>query len=337
MLDFLGDDPVLAHTKAVFADAAVHVTDKLTLHGGVRYTDQDKDYTYTRVNRDGSSNLIVGALNGQTGSYSGTRWDWRGVVQYQWTPDFMTYAQISTGFKGGGVNPRPFVVQQVQPFGPETLTAYEAGFKSYWLDRKIRLNVSAFYNKYKDIQLTLLSCPQFGGPGPCALPINGGNANVKGAEFETEIHPVGGLEFDGSLSYLKFDYVASSLNPATGILPGMTTPYNPKWKWSVGAQYEFPVGEIGTLTPRVDVSYQDSVYSNALNGPLNRIPAYTVGNARLTYRNNKGDWEAAVEVTNFTNKLYYITTFDLTGAGGGSVAGQPAMPREWSVSLRKNF
>ncbi len=337
VLDFLGDDPVLAHTKAVFADAAVHVTDKLTLHGGVRYTDQDKDYTYTRVNRDGSSNLIVGALNGQTGSYSGTRWDWRGVVQYQWTPDFMTYAQISTGFKGGGVNPRPFVVQQVQPFGPETLTAYEAGFKSYWLDRKIRLNVSAFYNKYKDIQLTLLSCPQFGGPGPCALPINGGNANVKGAEFETEIHPVGGLEFDGSLSYLKFDYVASSLNPATGILPGMTTPYNPKWKWSVGAQYEFPVGEIGTLTPRVDVSYQDSVYSNALNGPLNRIPAYTVGNARLTYRNNKGDWEAAVEVTNFTNKLYYITTFDLTGAGGGSVAGQPAMPREWSVSLRKNF
>ena len=337
VLDFLGDDPVLAHTKAAFANVELHATDKLTLGGGVRYTDEDKDYTYVRVNRDGSSNLIVGPLNGQTGRFQGSRWDWRAVVQYQFTPDFMTYAQVSTGFKGGGVNPRPFVVQQVQPFGPETLTAYEAGFKSQWLDRRLRLNVAAFYNQYKDIQLTLLSCPQFGGPGPCALPINGGDANVKGVEFETELHPVGALELDGSLSYLKFDYVASSLNPSTGITPGMVTPYNPKWKWSVGAQYPIEVGELGSLTPRIDLTHQSEVFSNAINGPLNRIAPYTVGNARITWRNATGGWEVAAEVTNFTNKLYYITTFDLTGAGGGSVGGQPAMPREWSVSVRKNF
>ncbi len=44
-----------------------------------------------------------------------------------------------------------------------------------------------------------------------------------------------------------------------------------------------------------------------------------------------------MEVTNLTNKLYYVTTFDLTGAGGGSVAGQPGMPREWAVSVKKSF
>ncbi len=228
---------------------------------------------------------------------------------------------------------------QVQPFGAETLTAYEVGFKSQWLDRHVRLNVAAFYNKYKGIQLTLLSCPQFGGPGPCALPTNAGDAIVKGAEAEAEVHPFGGMELDGSLSYLKFNYIGSSFNPnqVTGITVGMTTPYTPKWKWSFGAQYAFEVGDKGSLTPRVDVSYQDSVYTNALNGPNNFNPGYTVANARLTWRSATGGWEAALDVTNFTNKLYYLTTFDLSATGGGSVQGQPGMPREWTVSLKKSF
>ena len=337
ILDFLQDDPVPEHTYAAFGQATWHVTDKLNLTGGIRYTDEAKDYTYVRVNRDGSDNLIVGALNGITGHYAGTHVDYRADIDYQWTPDFMTYAEFSTGFKGGGINPRPFVPAQVQPFGPETVDAYEVGFKSQWLDRHVQLNAAAFYNKYNDIQLTLLSCPQFGGPGPCALPINGGNADVRGVEAETEIHPFGGLQVDGSVSYLKFGYLASSLNAATGILPWMSTPYTPKWKWSAGVQYAFDVMGKGELIPRIDLAYQDSVYSNAVNGPLNQIPQYTVGNARLTWRSATGGWETALEVSNFTNKLYYLTTFDLTGAGGGSVSGEPAMPREWSVSLKKTF
>ena len=337
ILDFLQDDPVPMTTKAVFGNGTWHVTDKLNLNAGIRYTKQDKDYTYVRVNRNGGPAPVVGPLNGQVGHYSGDHVDWRANVDYQWTRDFMTYAEVSTGFKGGGVNPRPFVPAQVQPFDKETLRAYELGFKSQWFNRRMRLNGSVFYNEYDGIQLTLLSCPQFGGPGPCALPVNGGNAHVKGAELETEIHPIGGLQFDGSVSYLKFNYIASSINPATGIQPWMVTPYNPKWKWSLGAQYAIDLGSKGNLIPRVDLAYQDSVYSNALNGPLNRIPAYTVANARVTYRAAEGGWEASVEVTNLTNKLYYLTTFDLTGAGGGGVSGQPAMPREWTFSIRKNF
>ena len=339
ILDFLGNDPVPAHTYAGFGQATWHITDRLNLTGGVRYTEEAKDYSYVRNNRDGTPNLVVGALDGHTGHYSGTHVDWRVDADYRWTRDFMTYAEASTGFRGGGVNPRPFSVPQVQPFGAETLTAYEVGFKSQWLDRHVRLNVAAFYNKYKGIQLTLLSCPQFGGPGPCALPTNAGDAIVKGAEAEAEVHPFGGMELDGSLSYLKFNYIGSSFNPnqVTGITVGMTTPYTPKWKWSFGAQYAFEVGDKGSLTPRVDVSYQDSVYTNALNGPNNFNPGYTVANARLTWRSATGGWEAALDVTNFTNKLYYLTTFDLSATGGGSVQGQPGMPREWTVSLKKSF
>ncbi len=160
---------------------------------------------------------------------------------------------------------------------------------------------------------------------------------MKGLEAETEIHPFGGLEIDGSASYLNFKYIASSLNPNTGILPGMATPYTPKWKWSFGAQYDFDLHGKGDLIPRVDGAYQSDLYSNAVNGPLNRIPAYALFNAKLTYRAPTGGWEVSGSLNNFTNKLYYVTTFDLTGAGGGSVAGQPGMPREWLVTLRKTF
>ena len=66
----------------------------------------------------------------------------------------MTYAQFSTGYKGGGINPRPYVAEQALPFAPETLNAYELGFKSDAFDRKLRLNGAVFLNKYRDMIFT---------------------------------------------------------------------------------------------------------------------------------------------------------------------------------------
>ncbi len=60
-------------------------------------------------------------LNGTVSKYSGDRFDYRANVQYAFTDDVMAYVQYSTGYKGGGVNPRPFFVQQALSFGPETL------------------------------------------------------------------------------------------------------------------------------------------------------------------------------------------------------------------------
>ena len=341
VLDFLGNDPVLAHTKALFAHSVWHVTDRVNLTGGVRYTKEDKSYTFSRRTRTGALHPVLGAADGVTGHYEGDRWDYRVSADFKVTDTVLTYATISTGFKGGGINPRPFVVQQIRSFGPETLTAYELGFKSSLFERRMRLNGAVFYNKYKDIQLTSLSCPQFGGPGPCALPQNAGDATVKGAELEAEIHPAGGLTIDGSISYLDFKY--DRIDPQAGVPGGagvqksMVPPYSPKWKWSVGAQYEFDVGDAGSLTPRFDIAYQSRIFTNAVNAPINGIEGYTVANARLTWRAPDRDWEASLEVTNLTDKLYYTTKFDLTGAGAGSVAGQPGMPREWAVTVKKSF
>jgi iron complex outermembrane receptor protein len=341
-LQFQGDDPVNADTKAVFGAVSWELVKDLTFNGGLRYTEEHKDYTFSRRNRDGTLNPFLGALDGVTGNYDGDRVDWRANLQYRFSPSLMTYAQVSTGFKGGGIGPRPFNPAQVLPFGPETLTAYEIGFKSDLFDRIVRFNGAAFYSDYKGIQLTLLSCPQFGGPGPCALPQNAGNAHIKGFELETTIDPRNGLLIDGSLSYLDFKY--TSINPQAGgptapagVQIGMVPPYTPSWKWALGIQYEIDVGGSATLTPRFDANYQSKIWSNAVNKPSNQIAGYTLANARLTWRNADRDLEVSAEVTNVFDKYYLLTSFDLTGAGAGFVGAQPARPREWAVTVKKTF
>jgi iron complex outermembrane receptor protein len=341
-LQFQGDDPVNADTQAVFAAVSWEIVEDLTFNGGLRYTDEHKDYTFSRRNRDGTLNPFLGALDGVTGVYDGDRIDWRANLQYRFSDELMAYAQVSTGFKGGGINPRPFNPAQVQPFGPETLTAYELGFKSDLFGRLLRLNGAAYYSDYKGIQLTLLSCPQFGGPGPCALPQNAGDAEIKGFELEATIDPGNGLLIDAAMSYLDFDY--TEINPQAGgptapagVQIGMVPPYTPEWKWAAGIQYEFDLGNSGSITPRVDANYQSHLFSNAVNGPRNRIEGYTLANARLTWRNEGEDLEVALEVTNLFDEYYLLTSFDLTGAGAGFVAGQPGRPREWAVTVKKDF
>ncbi len=341
---FQGNDPVRANSKAGFVHLAYHVTDKLTLNGGLRYTDEAKSYTFVRLNLDGTPHSVLGALNGVTGTYSKNRFDYRANVQYQWTDNIMTYAQYATGFKGGGINPRPFFATQVQPFGPEKLGTYELGVKSDLFDGKMRVNADVYYGLYKDIQITALTCPAFTPTptgGPCALPLNGGNAHTKGIEIETTIQPVEGLSIDGALSYLNFNYTSinpQAGNPTTGagVQLGMITPYTPKWKASGGIQYEVPVQGIGSVTPRFDIAYQGKLYSNAVNSANNLIGGYAIANARVTWRDDTNMWQASLEVTNLFDKYYYQTVFDLSNLNG-STSGQPGHPREWAITIKRSF
>jgi iron complex outermembrane receptor protein len=348
--DFIhGPDSTPAETKAVFANAEYHVTDQFSIDGGVRYSDEKKDYTYFRHNGDGSLitdpagwNGLVQNVNNSTAHFQGTHTDYRLALQYQIDPDMMVYLQTSTGYKGGGVDPRPFYPSQDKAFAPETMTAYEAGFKSYLFNRTLRLNAAVFYNNYKDIQLTLSNCPEPPVNGvqypaaPCALPANVGSAHIKGAELEIEAHPMGGLELDASASYLNFEYYSLTGGPTVGVTTSMITPYTPTKKASVGVQYEIPVGA-GTLTPRLDVTYQGSEFTTAINDPVwGQIPSYTVSNAHLTWKDGDGKWQSQLNVSNLTNKLYYLSLFG-GNTGAGYLSGTPAMPREWSISVKRSF
>ena len=350
-LQFIQPDETPADAWAGFANIDWEIIPGLTFNGGVRYTEESKEYHYFRLNPDGTINPYLdpvgavqgagapGALTGLVALYEGQRWDWRAALNYRFSDAVMVYASVSTGFKGGGTNPRPFFASQAIGFDPEVLTSYEIGAKTDLFDRKLRLNVVGFYGQLDNAQVGTSICPV---PNPleqtpCAATVNGGDAEQKGFEVEFLARPIENFSIDGSLSYLDFQY--TRLAPGTTI--SLDEPFAgvPKWKWALGAQYEIPLGDsIGTLTPRVDVSYQDDIYSGvSYQNEFVFIDSYTLANARLTWRNPNDDLSVALEVTNLTDEYYYVTLFDLRAAGAGLSKAQPGRPREWALTVRKSF
>src|SRR6185437_14724907 len=278
----------------------------------------DKAYNYVRLAPDGTttgdSAAAVAPLNGASSEYRANRWDWRAILSYPFTDDLMTYAQYSTGFKGGGVDPRPFYLPQAIQFQPENLSTYELGLKSSWFGNHLHANIDGYFSQYRNIQLTLANCSSIpsiaaataaaGIPGlnfgsPCALPYNAGAGHQKGVEFESQA-VFGGLQIDANLSWLKFEYVY--VNPVTGITPNETPPFTPSWSGGAGVQYALPVGSYGTFTARIDGSTRSSIYTAAQNSPYNLTAGYTVYNAHLTWEPPKGNWQAIVQAKNLTGK-----------------------------------
>lgn len=337
------DDYIPSTSKSAFAHLVWHVTDRLNLTGGIRYTKDEKSYSFKRGNvflPGQPTYTTASAIDGKSSTYSGDRWDFRANLDYKLTDDILAYAQFSTGYRGGGVNPRPFVVEQAVPFGPETLNAYEIGLKTDLFDRKLRVNVAAFMNDYKDMIFTNTAPTVVNGVTVSPVngtPVNAGDGKFEGFEVEASLRPIEGLTIDGNLSYLDFSLKRLGASGATiaGITLDSVAPYAVKWKAAGGIQYRADLGALGSLSPRVDIAYQSSFYTNIDNNPGTLTPGYTIVNSRLAWQSPDKDWEVVLSVTNLFDKFYYQNKF--RGPAIASVTGQPAPPREWSISVRRSF
>ena len=109
----------------------------------------------------------------------------------------------------------------------------------------------------------------------------------------------------------------------------------PSGSGAAGIQYDIPLAG-GTLTPRFDMSYFGSTSGGLTSGGF-PLPSFTLANARVTWRDDDDDWQVAFEVTNLFEEYYYLTTFDLRGAGAGFVKAQPGRPREWAITVTRRF
>ncbi|WP_145206374.1 TonB-dependent receptor [Sphingobium sp. B2] len=342
LFDFLVDDVVKNRSASAFAHAEFHVTDAFNVIAGLRYTDDKKTYDYSRRNIDGSlpsgafftPNFLLAGLDGLSGTFKGDRLDYRLGVNYRWNDQLMTYAQVSTGFKGGGINPRPSAPDQVQTFGPEKLTTYEAGFKADLMGRMLRLNGAVFLNDYKDMQLVRYQCPE-SVVFSCSVPSNAGDARVLGWELEASLRPTDGLSIDASAGYLDFDYKKIT-NPATLVTKNMIAPFISKWQLSAGIQYEADLAGSGTLTPRIDWSWRSNYFYNAINNAFNQINPPHLVNARLTYQGPDKDWSLSLGVTNLLDSYYYAGKAENVGSFG-VVSGVVGRPREWMITAKKSF
>ncbi|MFM2371989.1 MAG: hypothetical protein RIS85_1711 [Pseudomonadota bacterium] len=352
-LQFQGDDPIKANSKAAFGTVIVRPVENMTVTGGIRYTKEHKDYTFVRTRWDGGTLTDifgVGALNGTKSEYNGDKIDWRISLDYRFSPEVLAYTTVSTGFKGGGVTARPFTKNQAinGTFDPETLTAYEVGLKTDLLDRRLRLNLSGFYNDYKNIQLPIGDCSVLDGfapgtgPFPCAAIQNAGDGEMYGLELEMSAHPVEGLDIDASLSWIdgKWKRIDAAAQGALRVEDPITTP---AWRGSLGIQYKADLGTSGSITPRFDLTYVGKqTIGRLINGgvfsPLQYNPSITLGNARVTWKNEEEDLAVSFEVQNLFNKYYYLPLrFAAVYSFVGTAYSNVGRPREWAVTVRKTF
>lgn len=335
--DIFFRDPVKTESKSAFLHTNWHPTEQLSATAALRYTKDSKKFTFNRLDIDGTAYPLLPGLFNFPVKYSGDRTDYRLGLDYRWSDTFMTYGQVSTGYKGGGVNPRPFFTTQAVPYDPEKLTAYEVGFKSQFLERRASLNVAAFLNKYKDFQSTLRSCPSLSPAptAPCSQTTNVGDADIKGVEAEFAYRGAGGLILDLSAGMLDFEY--TRINAATGITLSMTNVYTPDLQASAGVGYTFQLGDAGTLVPRLDYSFRSSVHTDAVNTDITQLGGRGLVDAKITWENPARSWEASVVLMNLTGKYYYESAFGLSAAPYFSSIARPGRSREWMLTVRRNF
>lgn len=356
-------------SKAVFANFVVRPIDRLSLTLGGRYSDDKKAVDYENL-QDGNpaGDIVFQVTPGDK------RFDWKLGADYQITDDILVYASAATGFRLPSFNSRPFQPSQVTQIPGDEIVAYELGFKSDLLDRRLRLNVTGFYTDYKTRPGTVAGQEYLQGPGGQPIPVPGGGSVTvplpDGGEGATTCRVLTPQEVAAgqvgyqcvSRSYYvnypgKIKGVEAELQaePIEGLLIDGSVGYAhfssedldrtingrpvqvPEWTASGGVQYEIDTPALrGSVTPRLDWFYQGSIVYET-NNPRYNQPGYSVFNGRVTYHNSEHDAEIALGATNLFNKFYYRNFFVLQGFGFPQANAQPAPPREWYLSLTKRF
>ncbi|MFO1375909.1 MAG: TonB-dependent receptor [Steroidobacteraceae bacterium] len=256
-------------------------------------------------------------------------------VAYSWTEDLMTYASYSKGFKSGGFVQRVFPPKsEVPAFDPETAAVFEVGFKWTFLDRRVRLNASAFHTDYKNLQIQV-------NDGIAPVTRNAAAADIDGVEAELTAIPAGGWLFEAGVGYLKAEYteLEASQNFVTD-LRNLTLDSKlvnaPKWSGKLALQYSHGLPSGSTLIGRANWSFVDDVAKDALNFPELMQKGYSLLDLYLTFVSSDRTWELGAFGKNVTNERYIVSGFanGLTQGRGAANLGRPA---EWGVSFLYRF
>jgi len=249
-------------TQAVagFGQVSFQLTSGLQLQIGARYTAEETSNHGQVLQYD------VLIPDNQSAKYVNTS----GKVSLNWTidPNNFVYAFVATGFKPGGLNV-PVGLGQPNPFGPETLTDYELGWKLTSFDGHLRTQVDSFYYDYKNFQVNI-GYPQF---PTFAFELNNPNpTHLYGFEAQTEA-AFGALSFNAGTTIMHsslgtFYATDPRIVTETGCAPttGPSSPscidlgghqqtYAPDVTFTVSGQYKFPLPNGDSLTPRINYAY----------------------------------------------------------------------------------
>ncbi len=327
---------------AFFGQGTWAIADRLNLTAGLRWTKDEKrkpDSAQIIRRRDaaGPPPLTVISQN------QSAEWDkatWRVALDYALDDDHLLYASAGTGYKSGGFNRG--TSQAI--YDPETVLAFEVGSKSSLFDRRLRLNLSAFYYDYEDLQLAQIET----GPGGVIENItrNAASSEIWGLEAEGDAIPYPGALLNFALGYLhaEFERFPNVLDDLTGQiedLSGNRLVNAPEFTATLGFEpYTFVFSNGATLVPRVQLHYQSAAHLRVQNKPEDRRDDFTRTDLRLRYSAANESWFAEAYVENLEDRsvLSSVSTGTLRiGPPAPSFKGTFMAPRVWGLVLGARF
>ena len=334
-----GSQRVDTKSYAVFGELYVKPVDRVTVTLGGRYSKDNRDI------RSDINALAVAIINpGGPGQFS------QSASYHKFTPRVVLaydagnanfFASYTQGFKAGGFSSPAFAPQDV-PIRPETITSYEVGAKLTSPDRRTHFNISAFYYRYRDVQVSIIDTAK-----GSQLVKNAAAANGKGVEFDVTHKPTPWLTLAAGGAYLHARYssypdgaiynvTASGAVVSLADLSGTQLPRAPDWSGFASATAQGPVGggwqARGTLLAHYSSSY---LFSPGAGGPLgtDKQDSVTQVSASGGIGPESGAYEIGFYVDNLTDKKYYANR----ALGGFGINSLVAMPRTYGIRVKGRF
>lgn len=251
-------------------------------------------------------------------------------LDFKPSPGQLIYASVSRGAKAPGYNNgfiSPGLPNADYFYKAEQLTAYEVGVKSLLADRRVRLNMNAYFYDYKDYHVL-----NFAGVGSL---INNAKAEAYGFEFDFSAKPNENWLFslNGSVSSSTLFDVRN----ANGFTADREMPINPRRTLAASVAYETPAFGDKKMGFELSGRARSYFYNNPGNDSASRVPGYAIANARLFIADQDGKWEGSLSVKNLLDKRYTTSVF-LLGAGIANTRyGFYGRPRWVSAELSYNF
>ena len=320
---------------AGFAEGNYWITDKLRATAGIRYEHVESkynSYNYGPVLGISPTQSLAGAGR-NNGKFDGSPITPKFELEYQFTPDDMTYIEASKGFRPGGVNNAnsvsictPGFAQFGLPYGVPTTYAsdsvwnYELGGKFRALDNRVQINGDVYRIDWTAPQLAInvgLGCPAFVG--------NAGKARSQGFELETQAKIVGGLTGNIAIGYDDARYTVNAV-AFQGSLGTVYAAYKdqkiavPPFTFTVGLRYDFDVMGKGAYL-RGDYRYVKA-YSNTLaqQFTFNGLPNTNYAPDNAYADNSRLNLRAGIDMSGFDINVFVNNVFN--NESGATVGGR---------------